>query len=332
MKTVKQTLGWYQILIPLCVFLFFIPGAHAALKLKLAHTMSVNDTMHQGTLKFAELVKEKTNGEITVDVFPTSQLGNDKAIIQGARMGSIDIAMTGNPFYTGTEPALNVLDLPYLFKDFAHAYRVLDGPIGKEIGAMLEKHGLKELGFMEIGFRNLTNNKRQVKEPADFKGIKVRVTPNPAHVQAFQLLGAVPTPMPFGEVYMALKTGAVDGQENPITLIYGQKFYEVQKYLSLTYHAYSTSHVTMNLKKFNSLEPAHQKALIEAMQEASEYHRQLNRKLEATLLKEMEAAGLQIEMEPDRAAIAAVVQQPTQEKYAEKFGWDLINKIKAAGK
>ena len=184
----------------------------------------------------------------------------------------------------------------------------------------------------KIGFRNLTNNTRQVREPADFKGLKIRVTPNPAHVLAFQLLGAVPTPMPFGEVYMALKTGAVDGQENPITLIYGQKFYEVQKYLSLTYHAYSTSHVTMNLKEFESLSPDHQKALLDAMKEASAYHRQLNRKLEATLLKDMQDAGLQVEMEPDRAAIAAVVQQKTQEQYAAKFGWDLINKIKAAGK
>jgi TRAP-type transport system periplasmic protein len=327
----RQKPGWFTLVTALTALMLVVPSAYA-MKLKLAHTMSVNDTMHQGTLKFAELVKEKTNGEITVDVFPTSQLGKDKAIIQGARMGSIDIAMTGNPFYTGTEAALNVLDLPYLFKDFDHVYKVLDGPIGKEIGILLEKHGLKELGFMEIGFRNLTNNKRQVKGPADFKGIKVRVTPNPAHVQAFQLLGAVPTPMPFGEVYMAMKTGAVDGQENPITLIYGQKFYEVQKYLSLTYHAYSTSHVTMTLKKFDKLKPAHQKALVESMHEAADYHRKMNRELEATLLKEMKAAGLQVEMEPDRAAVAAVVQQKTQEKYAAKFGWDLINKIKAAGK
>ncbi|RJQ64693.1 MAG: TRAP transporter substrate-binding protein [Desulfobacteraceae bacterium] len=313
------------------VLLVSIPLVHAE-KLKLAHTMSVNDTMHEGTVKFAELVKQKTNGEITVDVFPASQLGNDKAIIQGARMGSVDISMTGNPFYTGTEAALNVLDLPYLFRDFDHVYQVLDGPIGEQIGALLEKHGLKELGFMEIGFRNVTNSKRQIRKPADFQGIKIRVTPNPAHVQAFQILGAVPTPMAFGEVYMALKTGTVDGQENPITLIHGQKFYEVQKFLSLTYHAYSTSHVTMNLKKFESLKPEHQKALVESMKEASAYHRKLNRRLEDTLLKEMQASGLQVELEPDRKAIAEVVQQKTQEKYAEKFGWDLVEKIKSAGK
>lgn len=328
MKFCTRKSTWLTLAAVLAIVVVMAPAAQA-MKLKFGHTMSVNDTMHMGVLKFAELVKAKTNGEITVDVYPASQLGKDKAIIQSARMGSIDIAMTGNPFYTGTEASLNVLDLPYLFRDFDHVYKVLDGPIGQEIGAKMEKHGLKELGFMEIGFRNLTNNKRQVKGPADFKGIKVRVTPNPAHVQAFQLLDAVPTPMPFGEVYMALKTGAVDGQENPITLIYGQKFYEVQKYLSLTYHAYSTSHVTMNLKKYKKLSPAHQKALVEAMKEAAVYHRQLNRDLEAKLLKEMASKGLQIEMNPDRKAIAAVVQQKTQEKYAEKFGWDLINKIKA---
>jgi len=311
----------------LCLVVF-ASGAQAVVKLKFAHTMSVNDTMQKGSLKFAELVKAKTNGEVEVEVFPASQLGNDKAIIQGARMGSMDIAMTGNPFYTGTEAALTVLDLPYLFKDFDHVYAVLDGPIGQQIGGLLEKHGLKELGFMEIGFRNLTNSKRQVKGPGDFKGLKIRVTPNPAHVLAFKLLEAVPTPMPFGEVYMALKTGAVDGQENPITLIHGQKFYEVQKYLSLTYHAYTTSHVTMNLKKYASLTPAQQKALAEAAHEAAVYHRQLNRDLESALLKEMQAAGLEVEMEPDRAAIAEVVQKQTQEAYAEKYGWDLIKQIK----
>ena len=112
---------------------------------------------------------------------------------------------------------------------------------------------------MDIGFRQITNNKHQVKSPEDFKGLKIRVTPNPAHVLAFRTLGAVPTPMPFGEVYMALKTGTVDGQENPITLIHGQKFYEVQKYLSITNHAYTTSDVAMNLKKFQSLSPQFRK-------------------------------------------------------------------------
>jgi tripartite ATP-independent transporter DctP family solute receptor len=301
-------------------------------QLKFAHTMSISDTMHQGVLKFAELVKAKTNGQLEIAVYPAGQLGNDSQILQGARMGSIDIAMTGNPFHTTFEPSLNVIDLPFLFKDFAHAYRVLDGPIGKELLSRLEKHNLKGLGFMEIGFRNLTNSKRPVKEASDMNGLKIRVTPNPAHVAAFKLLGAIPTPMPFTEVYMALKTGAVDGQENPTTLIHGQKFYEVQKYMSITMHAYTVSEVSMNLKKFQSLSPTHQKVLLDALLEAAIYHRKLNRDLEGKLLKEMQEKGLQVIQEPNRESFAKIVIKPVQEDYAAKFGWETINKIVAAGK
>ncbi|MGB9699273.1 MAG: TRAP transporter substrate-binding protein [Thermodesulfobacteriota bacterium] len=313
------------------IFLVSVISVHAE-QLKFAHTMSISDTMHQGVLKFAELVKAKTNGQLEIVVYPAGQLGNDAQILQGVRMGSIDIAMTGNPFHTTFEPSLNVLDLPFLFKDFSHAYRVFDGPIGKEILSRLEKHNIKGLGFMEIGFRNLTNSKRPVKEAADMKGLKIRVTPNPAHIAAFKLLGAIPTPMPFTEVYMALKTGAVDGQENPTTLIHGQKFYEVQKYMSITMHAYTVSEVSMNLKRFQSLSSAHQNVLLEALQEAAIYHRKLNRDLEGKLLKEMEEKGLQVIKDLDRDSFAKLVSKPVQEEYAAKFGWELVNKIVAAGK
>ncbi len=308
----------------------FLSCSAGAETFKFAHTMSTSDTMHQACLKFAELVKAKTNGAVEIAVYPSGQLGNDSQILQGVRMGSIDLTMTGNPFHTTFEPSLNVLDLPYLFRDFAHAYRVLGGEIGKEVFSRLEKHGLKGLGFLEIGFRNLTDSKRPIKEPGDVNGLKIRVTPNPAHVAAFKLMGAIPTPMPFTEVYMALKTGTVDGQENPITLIHGQKFYEVQKYLSLTMHAYTISEVSMNLKKFQALPAAHQKALTEALAEAGTYHRKLNRDLEGSLLKEMEHKGLQVIAEPNREAFAKLVSKPVQEEYAAKFGWDTINKINAA--
>lgn len=317
------------LLISTFIFYLLVFNVHAG-QLKFAHTMSISDTMHQGVLKFAELVKTKSNGQLEIAVYPAGQLGNDSQILQGVRIGSIDIAMTGNPFHTTFEPSLNVLDLPFLLKDFSHAYQVFDGPIGQELLSRLEKHNIKGLGFMEIGFRNLTNSKRPVKEPADIKGLKIRVTPNPAHVAAFKLLGAIPTPMPFTEVYMALKTGAVDGQENPTTLIHGQKFYEVQKYMSITMHAYTVSEVSMNFKKFQSLSSGHQKILLEALKEAAVYHRKLNRDLEDKLLKEMEEKGLQVIKDPNRESFAKLVSKPVQEEYAAKFGWDIINKIVAA--
>ncbi len=161
-------------------------------------------------------------------------------------------------------------------------------------------------------------------------GLKIRVTPNPAHVAAFKLLGAIPTPMPFTEVYMALKTGTVDGQENPTTLIHGQKFYEVQKFMSTTMHAYTVSEVSMHLKKFQALPAAQQKALVEALAEAAVYHRKLNRELEGKLMKEMMEKGLQVVAEPNREAFSKVVSKPVQEEYAAKFGWETINKISAS--
>jgi tripartite ATP-independent transporter DctP family solute receptor len=311
-------------------FILLLAFGAGAEQVKFAHTMSTSDTMHTAVLKFAELVKAKTNGALEVAVFPSGQLGNDSQILQGARMGSIDISMTGNPFHTTFEPSLNVLDLPFLFKDFSHAYQVLDGEIGKEILSRLEKHGLKGLGFLEIGFRNLTNSKRPVKEPGDMNGLKIRVTPNPAHVAAFKLLGAIPTPMPFTEVYMALKTGTVDGQENPTTLIHGQKFYEVQKFMSVSMHAYTVSEVSMHLKKFQALPAPQQKALVEALAEAALFHRKLNRDLEGKLMKEMMGKGLQVVADPNREAFSKVVSKPVQEEYAAKFGWETINKISAA--
>lgn len=308
-------------------FLAAIPARANALELKFAHTLAPTDTMHMGALKFAELVKKKTGDTLTVTIYPAGQLGNDTQILQGVRLGTIDIAMSGIPWHAGFAPFLNVHDLPFLFRDYDHAYRVLDGEIGQELLKHLETVGIKGLGFVEIGFRNLTNNKRPVRTPDDVKGLKLRTTGNPYHVLAWKLLGAIPTPMPSTEIYMACKTGTVDGQENPVTHIHGMKWYEVQKYLSLTMHAYSSCGVDMNLKKYQSLTSSQQKALVEAMHEAAVYHRNLNRQIEGPALKEMKQKGLIVIEDPDREAFAKVVKEPVQEEFAKKFGWDMIKKI-----
>jgi tripartite ATP-independent transporter DctP family solute receptor len=173
----------------------------------------------------------------------------------------------------------------------------------------------------------LTNSKRQVKKPEDVKGLKIRTAPNPAHLLAFRLLGANPVAMPFTEVYLALKTGTVDGQENPINLIYTMKFHEVQKYLSLTGHAYTAANVVMNLKKYQELKPEQQKALHEALREAAAWQRKLNREVEGQALKNMRAAGLQVEENPDREAFRKIVADAAAEEYVKRFGKDTLSKI-----
>ena len=310
------------------LFLAAVPGlSFGQTKFRFAHTINTEDSMHLTVVEFSKKVQLKTGGALLIEVFPAGQLGNDSQILDGTKLGTIDLAMTGNPFFTSFAPEMNVLDLPYLFRDYDHAYKVLDGSIGTDLLKAVERSGLKGLGSLEIGFRNLTNSKRPVKKPEDVKGLKIRTTPNPAHLQAFRLLGANPVAMPFTEVYLALKTGTVDGQENPINLTYTMKFHEVQKYMSLTGHAYTASNVVMNLKKYQELKPEQQMALHEALREAATWQRKLNREAEGQALKNMRAAGLQVDEKPDREAFRKIVADAAAEEYVKRFGKDTLSKI-----
>ncbi|MCB1810010.1 MAG: TRAP transporter substrate-binding protein DctP, partial [Candidatus Competibacteraceae bacterium] len=172
-------------------------------------------------------------------------------------------------------------------------------------------------------------NLRPVSVPADLQGMKIRTTPNPAHVKAFELLGANPTPMPFAELYVALQTGTVDGQENPVVHIYNSRLHEVQKYLSLTAHAYTAAPLVMNLPKFNSLSPEHQQLLLTAAHEAVVYERQLNQEQAEESLAKIKQAGLEVVETPDTEAFRAIVAEPTRALYSDQFGTELLDKIDA---
>jgi len=244
-------------------------------------------------------------------------------------MGTIDITMTGNPYFTSFAPEMNVLDLPFLFSSEEHVYKVLDGEVGKILSDGLSRHNMKALALWEIGFRNVTNNVRPVKVPADMKGLKLRTTPNPAHVKAFELLGANPTPMPFTELYVALQTGTVDGQENPVVHIYNSRLHEVQKFLSLTAHAYTAAPLVINLKKFNSLPAEYQDLLVSAAHEGAMYERKLNRDLAEESLAKIKESGVQVVENPDVDAFRKIVEVPTRKLYTDKFGNELLDKIDA---
>ncbi len=296
-------------------------------KLRLAHTQPDTDSQHLALVQFAKLVRERTGGQVVIEVFHAGQLGNDNAILSGVRGGVIDFALTGNPFFAGINPRQSALDLPGIIRSFGHAYKVLDGPIGAEIRTELEQYNFKGLGFPEIGFRNLTNSRRPVVKLEDVAGLKIRTTPNPSHMKAFQLLGANPVPMPYTEVFTALESRTVDGQENPITLIQSAKFYEVQKYLTLTQHAYTTAVFVMNLKKFQSLSPAAQKVLETAATEVIRDQRAANRKIEAGDLAKLKAEGMQIVTDFPRAEFRAKVYGAVKADYVAKFGPALVDAI-----
>lgn len=291
-----------------------------SVKLRFAHTVPESDSQHLAALQFAKQVKARTQGEVEIQVFANSQLGNDTTLVTGVRSGTIDIGATGNPFVTGLVPKLNVLDLPYQFEDGASAYRTLDGPVGRSLLDELGAHRIKGLAFWEIGFRSLGNNKRPINKAEDIRGLKIRTTPNPSHIKAFQLLGASPQPMPFAEVFGALESGAVDGQENPPTLMVSAKLYEVQKYVSMTRHAYTALVVLMNKAKFDALKPEYQKILLEEAAAAAGYQRKLNADNERSAIAQLRAKGVQVNEQPDVASIRAVVREETRQLYVQKNG------------
>jgi tripartite ATP-independent transporter DctP family solute receptor len=307
-----------------------LPAAAQDVTLRFAHYGAPGDSVTAAGARFAELVAEKTGGSVAVEVFPGGELGNSPTMIEGVRLGTIDIATVGNPFFTGFLPELNALDLPFLFQSDGHAFAVLDGEVGGELMASMNGAGLQGLAFWELGFRNLTNSVRPVSAPADLEGLKLRTTPNPAHVLAFETMGANPTPMPFAEVYSALQTGTIDGQENPVNHIHANKLDEVQEHMSLTRHAYTTSPLVMNLARWSSLGEAQQAALREAALEAAAFQRALNDEEEVTALEAMKAGGMQVVEEPDVDAFRAAVSDVTRAAYVEQFGEDLLARIDAA--
>ncbi|WP_298972915.1 DctP family TRAP transporter solute-binding subunit [uncultured Roseobacter sp.] len=297
--------------------------------LRFGHYAKPGDTAYLAAEHFKFTVENMTGGEVEISLHPAGELGNSPTMLEGARLGSIDLVLVGNPYFTAFAPQVNLLDLPFLFQSAEHAYAVMEGEVGEELMASINQSNLQGLAFWEIGFRNLTNNTRAVETPADLAGLKLRTTPNPAHLEAFKILGANPAPMPFSEVYSALQTGTIDGQENPVNHIYASKLHEVQKHLSLTAHAYTAAPLVANYGKFARLKPEYQEALRIAAKLSASYERALNAAKEAGSLQAMIDAGVEVVKEPDVSAFRAAVAEQTRVAYVDQFGDDLLNKVDA---
>lgn len=301
------------------------PAALAVTKFRLGHASSAESSQQRALEKFAELVKERTKGEVEIAIFPNSVLGTDQQLINLARGGSIDIVVSGSSNFNGLVPQTAALELPFVFRDTNHAYKVLDGKVGQSLLDELGKHGLKGLAYFENGWRVMTNNKRPVNGPEDLKGLKVRSTPNPFHIQAFQLLGMNPSPLAIAELYAALEAKAFDAQEHPLPVFWSSKFYEVQKYLTLTNHAYSPTVAVMNKAKFDAMPPDAQKALVDCAHEAVAFHRDFNAGENGKIIGELKKLGLQVIEKSDPAPYRAVVYDTIRKSYIEKNGPELIN-------
>lgn len=297
-------------------------------KLRLGHASSAESSQQVALLKFAELVKERSKGDVEITVYPASTLGPDAQLINLTRGGSIDIAVSGSTNFNGMVAQTAALELPYVFRDTKHAYAVLDGKIGQDLLDELGKHNLKGLAYFENGWRVMTNNRKPIVVPDDAKGLKIRSTPNPYHIQAFQLLGMNPSPMAIAELYGALESKAFDAQEHPLPVFWSSKFYEVQKYLTLTNHAYSPTVAVMNKAKFDGMPAPVQKLIVDAARDAVTFHRELNAKDNQRIIGELKKLGIQVVEQTNLAPFAAAVA-PVRKSYTDKNGPELLNAIDA---
>jgi len=306
------------------------PAFAANVVLKLGHIAEPTNPYAMGADHFAKLVKQKSKGEIEIKVFPSSQLGAQKELIEGLIYGTVDMTLTGTAELGTFQKEMALFDMPFLFKDRAHAYRALD-TVGMELGKPLERRGIKLLGYMENGIRHLTNNRRPVKSPADMKGLKIRVMNNKVYVEMMKALGASPTPMAFSELYSAMQQGTVDGQENPSAHIFTKRFYEVQKYASLTGHAYAPEPVLISMKSWNKLN-GKQKAIIQsAATEAIAWQRKLSESKDTEFWNKIKKTGkIQVITVDRQPFINATL--PVYKKMARTVGQKNIDKVKALEK
>lgn len=283
--------------------------ALGAVEFKFAHSGSLEHQYHIGAEQFKKLVEEKSGGEMKVNVFPQAQLGSEREEAEGVRMGTIEMtAIAAGGALPGFVPEMQVLAVPYLFKSRNQVYTVLDGPIGEELNGFMSAKGFRNVAFWEVGFRNFTNNIRPIKTPADMKDMKIRVQESKIWMEFIKRLGAIPTPIPFSELYSALQQKVVDGEENPIATIYSMKYYEVQKYLTLDRHTYEAAVVLANPKWFNGLTPEQQKIILDSAKEAAIFQRKALESREAEQLKAIVDSGVQVVEDPDIEAFAEVTR------------------------
>jgi tripartite ATP-independent transporter DctP family solute receptor len=294
---------------------------------KLASMTAMDHTYNQGASRFAELVKARSNGRIEITIFPDGKLGKgEKELLEAIQQGTIDFYVGSTGPVGGFSPSMGILDLPFLFRDYDHADKILDGPVGRQLLDDLGKANIKGLAFWENGFRNLTNSKKEVKNPSDAKGLKIRTMENKIHLTAWKAVGVNPVAIPFGELYGDLQKKSIDGQENPIGVIYSSKFNEVQKYLSLTQHVYSPAIIAISPKAWQTLTKEDQDMLLKTAAEVAPYQRKLGRDSEEKQIAELAAKGMIVTRNISTAMWYKIMEGAMGE-FIRSFGKDKVESI-----
>ena len=269
-----------------------------------------------GMEKFAEIVQAKSGGKIKVNLFPGGVLGGDAAVVSAIQGGTIEMASMNSGILASQVKDFEVYDFPFMFASSKEADAVVDGPFGKKMHAKLEPKGLVGLTYWELGFRQITNSKRAINKVEDAEGLKLRVIPNAINVDWVKALGANPTPLAFPEVYAALEQKAIDGQENPLSVIAANKFFEVQKYATLTNHQYNPQSVLISKKFWDTLSADDKKIISDAAVESTAYQRQQARAQAGTALDTVKKGGMQVnELAPAELAKFREKMKPVVDKH-----------------
>lgn len=266
----------------------------ATVRFRVGTTTAPDGHYVKGLQEMQRLLELYSQGEMTLDIYPNSLLGDERGMMELVGLGIQDMCLISTGPIPNFAPDFSVLDLPYLFEDEAAAYAGMDGPVGDKLLAELSKFDIKGLGFWENGFRHLTNGKVPVKHPSELAGLKIRTMENTIHIATYELLGALATPMAWSEIFTALQQGTVDGQENPIAIIETAKVYEVQPYLSMIGLFYSPCVLMVSQKTFDRLSPEQQEIFLRASEEAKHFQRQYSMDYNAVAIEKMKAAGVQI--------------------------------------
>lgn len=316
-----KKLGMLLVVGVLCSGLVQIAGAETVIRV--AHTIAPDSHYHQGLLHLDTLLKERTNGELALEIYHSAQLGSERDAVEGVAMGTLEMTLVSSAPLANFTNKFMLFNLPFIVRDREKAYAWMDGPEGQKILDSLLEQNIVGLGIWENGFRNLTNSKLAVMNPEDVQGLKIRLMENPIHVATFKTLGAYPVPMPFGELFTALQQKTVDGQENPLIIIYTSKFFEVQDYVSLTGHFYAPAVLLINKTFWDNTLTEEQRAIFkECEQEAKNWERQFSIKGDQELAAKLKEAGMEV-LEPDKAKWIEATK-PVYEQFEEQIGKAMI--------
>ncbi|HCX80887.1 MAG: ABC transporter substrate-binding protein [Curvibacter sp. RIFCSPHIGHO2_12_FULL_63_18] len=283
-----------------------------------------------GMERFAENVSKKSGGKIKVNLFPGGVLGGDQANVSAVQGGTLEMVVLNTGILASVAKELAIFDFPFLISSSQEADALVDGPVGKKLHAKLEERGIVGLSYWELGFRNITNSKRPILKVDDIEGLKLRVIPNPINVDWVKALGANPTPLPFPELYAALEQKAIDGQENPLTVINANKLYEVQKYVTLTNHQYNPQSVIISKKFWDTLNAAEKKLIDEASDDATKYQREQSRAQAAAAVDGLKKGGMTVsEFSPAELAKLRDKMKPVVAKYSANVGEATVAEVQA---